>query len=113
MKPTINTALEERAKAAFDVLASVELPAFITHQYLQVVSSTIIARITGSLSAGLRDASDGLAEVFCLTDPSRHDNPIVFASEGTISHGDSGMLRCMANVPQNSIGPRNMACHTF
>jgi hypothetical protein len=26
-------------------------------------------------------ASEGLAEVFCLTDPSRYDNPIVFMSE--------------------------------
>lgn len=27
--------------------------------------------------------SEGLAETFCLTDPSRRDNPIIFASEGT------------------------------
>jgi hypothetical protein len=88
VKPTINTTLEERARAAFEVLATEELPAFITHQYIQVVSTTITARITGSLSPGLREASDGLAEVFCLTDPSRQDNPIVFASEGMVSCGD-------------------------
>ena len=82
VKPTINTALEERAKVAFEVLVAEELPAYITHQYIQIVSNTITARITGSLSPGLREASDGLAEVFCLTDPSRQDNPIVFASEG-------------------------------
>ncbi|KAJ9615748.1 hypothetical protein H2200_001825 [Cladophialophora chaetospira] len=81
VKPTINTALEQRAKAAFDILATEELSAFITHQYIQIVSNTITARITGSLAPGLREASDGLAEVFCLTDPSRKDNPIVFASE--------------------------------
>ncbi|KIW23171.1 uncharacterized protein PV07_11391 [Cladophialophora immunda] len=81
VKPTINTALEERAHKAFEILAMEELPAFITHQYIQVVSNSITARITGSLSPQLREASDGLAEVFCLTDPSRHDNPIVFASE--------------------------------
>ena len=82
VRPTINAALEERAKVAFDILATEELPAFITHQYIDIVSNTITARITGSLSPGLREASDGLAEVFCLTDPSRQDNPIVFASEG-------------------------------
>ncbi|KIX98786.1 uncharacterized protein Z520_05247 [Fonsecaea multimorphosa CBS 102226] len=81
VKPTINTALEERAHKAFEILAMEELPAFITHQYIQVVSNSITARITGSLSPQLREASDGLAEVFCLTDPSRHDNPVVFASE--------------------------------
>lgn len=36
----------------------------------------------GTLPPHLREASEGLAEVFCLTDPSRPDNPIVFASEG-------------------------------
>jgi hypothetical protein len=29
-----------------------------------------------------RSMSEGLAETFCLTDPSRHENPIIFASEG-------------------------------
>lgn len=82
VKPTINTSLEERAYKAFDVLVAEELPAYITHQYIQIVSASITARVTGALSPQLRDASDGLAEVFCLTDPARHDNPIVFASEG-------------------------------
>ncbi|KAK5213431.1 hypothetical protein LTR72_000287 [Exophiala xenobiotica] len=81
VKPTINTALEDRAHRAFDALVTEELPAFITHQYIQIVSASITARITGALSPHLREASDGLAEVFCLTDPSRPDNPIVFASE--------------------------------
>lgn len=84
VKNTVNTALEARANAAFEILAREELPAFICHQYIQVVSTSIAARITGSLSAQLREASEGLAEVFCLTDPSRPDNPIVFASEGKI-----------------------------
>lgn len=83
VKNTVNTELEARANAAFDILAREELPAFICHQYIQVVSTSIAARITGSLSAQLREASEGLAEVFCLTDPSRPDNPIVFASEGS------------------------------
>jgi len=82
VKLTINTFLEERARKAFDVLVTEELPAFITHHYIQIVSASIIARVTGVLSPQLREASDGLAEVFCLTDPSRSDNPIVFASEG-------------------------------
>lgn len=82
LKPTVNPSLEARATAAFSILAREELPAFITHQFIQIVSASITARITGSLSPHLREASEGLAEVFCLTDPSRHDNPIVFASEG-------------------------------
>jgi hypothetical protein len=91
IKPTINQALEARIASAFDVLVREELPAFITHQYIQIVSASITARITGSLSPHLRDTSEGLAEVFCLTDPSKRDNPIVFASEGMIPPGP---LRC-------------------
>lgn len=46
-----------------------------------VVSSSIKRRIMGTLTPDLRAQSEGLAEVFCLTDPSRQDNPIVFSSE--------------------------------
>lgn len=81
-KVTINTALEEKAQQAFDVLVKNDLPAYITHTYIQTVSLSITRRIIGTLPVHLREASEGLAEVFCLTDPSRPDNPIVFASEG-------------------------------
>jgi hypothetical protein len=74
--------LEEKANHAFDVLVRDDLPAFITHVFTQVVSVNISKRITGNLPPMLREASEGLAEVFCLTDPSRTDNPIIFASEG-------------------------------
>lgn len=81
VETTVNAALESRANSAFEILAREELPAFITHQYINIVSKSISSRIAGSLAPHLRDASEGLAEVFCLTDPSRPDNPIVFASE--------------------------------
>jgi hypothetical protein len=81
-KPSVNLALEQKANAAFDILVKEELPAYITHLYIQVVSLSITRRVTGSLAPHLQAASEGLAEVFCLTDPSRLDNPIVFASEG-------------------------------
>ncbi|KAF2625874.1 hypothetical protein BU25DRAFT_344801 [Macroventuria anomochaeta] len=80
-RPTVNGILEEKAKLAFDILVRDDLPAFITHIFTQVVSVSISKRVTGNLPPLLREASEGLAEVFCLTDPSRHDNPIIFASE--------------------------------
>lgn len=79
--PTTNRELDNKAASAFTVLTQEDLPAFITHVYVQVVSQSISRRITGTLAPHLREASEGLAEVFCLTDPSRPDNPIVFASE--------------------------------
>jgi len=79
---TVNESLQAKANASFEALAREDLPAYITHVWIQTVSVSIKKRITGTLPAHLRDMSEGLAEVFCLTDPSRHDNPIVFASEG-------------------------------
>lgn len=81
-RPTVNSILEEKAKNAFDALVREELPAWVSHVFIQYVTVSIQRRITGTLPPHLRDASEGLAEVFCLTDPSRPDNPIVFASEG-------------------------------
>ncbi|KAF2197005.1 hypothetical protein GQ43DRAFT_435527 [Delitschia confertaspora ATCC 74209] len=80
-RSTVNAILEDKARQAFDVLVCDDLPAFITHIFIQVVNVNIQKRITGILPPHLREASEGLAEVFCLTDPSRPDNPIIFASE--------------------------------
>ena len=70
-KSTINTDLEEKARHAFDVLVREDLPAYITHTYIQTVSLSIQRKITGTLPAHLREASEGLAEVFCLTGTSK------------------------------------------
>ena len=83
-RSTSNQELEEKAALAFEVLTQEDLPAFVTHNYVHIVSLSISQRITGTLAPHLREASEGLAEVFCLTDPSRPDNPIVFASEGIL-----------------------------
>ncbi|KAF2692012.1 hypothetical protein K458DRAFT_398373 [Lentithecium fluviatile CBS 122367] len=80
-RSTVNAVLEDKARQAFDVLVREDLPAFITHVYIQLVSVSIQKRVTGNLPPMLREASEGLAEVFCLSDPSRTDNPLIFASE--------------------------------
>lgn len=71
----------EKADKAFQTLADEDLPAFITQTYIQTVSITVKRRIANILPPELREQSEGLAEVFCLTDPSRPDSPIIFASE--------------------------------
>lgn len=86
---TANDVLERKAAQAFEVLVREDLPAYITHIYVQTVSQSIIRRVTGTLPVHLRETSEGLAEVFVLCDPSRPDNPIVFASEGVLD-----MLDC-------------------
>ncbi|KUI58852.1 Phototropin-2 [Cytospora mali] len=78
---TENESLRHMSTAALEVLARDELPAYITHTWTEIVEMSMKRRITGTLPAHLHDMSDGLAEVFCITDPSRTDNPIVFSSE--------------------------------
>jgi hypothetical protein len=82
---TTNKSLVSRANEAFEMLAREELPAYVTHVWTRFVSLTIKQRITDTLPLDLRDLSEDLAKVFCLTDPSRHDNPIIFASEGSLA----------------------------
>ena len=79
---TVNATLQARRDEAFEALVRDELPMYITHVWVKIVSLSIKRRIAGTMPAQLRETSEGLAEVFCLTDPSRHDNPIIMASEG-------------------------------
>lgn len=103
VQPTTNGVLLKRATDAFDYLVREELPAYITHEYIQIVSASITARISGMLAPHLREASEGLAEVFCLTDPSRPDNPIVFASEGMIDPPTVNVADLHRVQPHNAI----------
>lgn len=79
---TQNESLRLISEAAFEALARDDLPAYVTHVWTEIVETSMKRRITGTLPAHLQNLSDGLAEVFCITDPSRTDNPIVFSSEG-------------------------------
>ncbi|KAI2463982.1 hypothetical protein F4781DRAFT_436850 [Annulohypoxylon bovei var. microspora] len=79
---TTNESLLEKANMAFQTLTNEHLPAYITHTWVQRVGMTVKRRIAHTLPDHLKDLSDGLAEVFCLSDPSRPDNPILFASKG-------------------------------
>ncbi|KAK5115927.1 hypothetical protein LTR62_000383 [Meristemomyces frigidus] len=57
------------------------LPAFITHRLTLTVTDTLVKEITGNSAPVMRELIPSLAEVYCVTDPSLPDNPIVYASE--------------------------------
>lgn len=82
---TRNESLRQSTAAALEALAREELPAYITHVWTEIVEVSLKRKITGTMQADLQILSEGLAEVFCISDPSRQDNPIVFASEGESS----------------------------
>ncbi|KAJ5595889.1 PAS-associated C-terminal [Penicillium hetheringtonii] len=77
---TTNAALEARVDDALNALTAEELPAFITATCINITSKVVEERVRGTLPDKFHGTSDALAEVFCLTDPSRPDNPIIFAS---------------------------------
>jgi hypothetical protein len=104
--PTINKGPEERAEQAFQQMVQNDLPAYVTHVYIQTVSLSITRRIIGTLPPHLREASEGLAEAFCLTDLSQPDNLIVFALEGTIpcqSFKSNKLLKGHRIPPNNKV----------
>ncbi|KAL5318749.1 hypothetical protein ACEPPN_013813 [Leptodophora sp. 'Broadleaf-Isolate-01'] len=72
---------EDYAARELLLLCSEALPAFVTHTLIGVVSDCVARDITGQGIPIMRDLVGNLAEVYCLTDPSVHDNPIIFASE--------------------------------
>ena len=83
---TGNKILEQRVQDGLRALTAEELPAFITSRCITITSKIVEERVRGSLPMKFRNTSNALAEVFCLTDPSRPDNPIIFASEGKFIH---------------------------
>ncbi|KAI5846107.1 hypothetical protein BZA05DRAFT_139370 [Tricharina praecox] len=72
--------LERCSDEAFEGLLE-ELAGYVTNTVVDVVSHNVTRRITGELRSDLADAVDGLGESFCLTDPRRDGNPIIFMSE--------------------------------
>ena len=78
---------EARSKRAFDSLVNDALPAWVTHSLVQVVTEVMVKEITGNSLPLMRNLIGGLSEVFCLSDPSLPDNPIVYASEGKTIEG--------------------------
>ncbi|CAG8075797.1 unnamed protein product [Penicillium salamii] len=104
---TANRVLEQRVIDGLLALTAEELPAFITSRCITITSKIVEERVRGTLPMKFRGTSNALAEVFCLTDPSRPDNPIIFASEGTF-----GLPICILVITdQTRIPPHNTVWH--
>ncbi|KAL8950694.1 MAG: hypothetical protein Q9222_003280 [Ikaeria aurantiellina] len=78
---TMAWVLEDKADRVLDILAKNDLPAFIAYVYVTIVDMVLVDRVTGKADLEGSDVAVGLAEVFTISDPSRPDNPLVFASE--------------------------------
>ena len=78
---SVDPRFDARAKRAFDTLVTEALPAYVTNTLTKVVTESMVREITGTGMPVMRELVGGLAEVFCLADPSIKDCPIVYASE--------------------------------
>lgn len=78
---SIDPKFEASSKRLFDSLVNEALPAYITNCLTKVVTESMVREITGQGMPVMRELVGGLAEVFCLADPSIKDCPIVYASE--------------------------------
>lgn len=80
----VDTEFDSISRKAVEELVSEALPAYVTYRMVNVVTEVLVKEITGNNTPLMREMVKGLAEVYCITDPSLPDNPIVFASEGML-----------------------------
>ena len=107
----LDTRFEARSRKAFESLVNDALPAYITYLLVQVVTEIMVKEITGTNMPFMRELVVGLSEVFCLTDASAKDNPIIYASEGTsrirIAGGTQGhaLTSACRILPSHTVRP--------
>lgn len=90
----MDESFQERSKMVVQELVDDALPAYITHRLVTVVTDSLVKEITGNNAPIMRELIPSLAEVYCITDPSIPDNPIVYASEGTFAMTPSLFPAC-------------------
>ncbi|KAK7528996.1 PAS domain-containing protein [Phyllosticta citriasiana] len=78
---TLSNKFGSGSRRVAEQLVNEALPAYITFRLTNVVSELLVNEISGC-NGGTRNLVTGLAEAYCLADPSRPGNPIVYASEG-------------------------------
>lgn len=76
----LSPAFREDAQNAFSTLLRDALPAWVTYSLVKTATACLTAEITNASTPLTRDLVGGLSEVFCITDPTQADNPIVYSS---------------------------------
>jgi len=79
---SLDEGFENRAQDMVEELVMEALPAYVTHRLTQFATENLVKEITGQGTPLMREMIPSLAEVYCVTDPSLPDNPIVYASDG-------------------------------
>ena len=79
---TLDDAFTAKSQSILEDLIEDALPAYLTHRMVALITDCLVKAITGEGTPVMKDMIPDLAEVFCISDPSLPDNPIVYASEG-------------------------------
>lgn len=82
---TLDPRFEHLTQRTLDELITEALPAYITLNIVDVVTDLLNKEIVGRNTPVMRELVHGLAEVYCLSDPTQEGNPIVFASDGELN----------------------------
>ncbi|RKF79958.1 hypothetical protein GcM1_198041 [Golovinomyces cichoracearum] len=69
------------ASREVNILISEALPLWVTYLLVSVVTDCVTRDITGQSLPVVKELVGNLGEIFCLTDPTQKDNPIIFCSE--------------------------------
>lgn len=77
---TTDEEFARKLETTFTQLIQEALPGFVTHRMTQLVTEILVKEITGQAVPMMNNLVNGLAEVYCLTDPRIPDNPIIYAS---------------------------------
>jgi PAS domain S-box-containing protein len=78
---TFHDTFQSRSTSAESILIENALPAYLTHRFVTMVTECLVKEITRQNIPVMQDMIQNIAEVYCLTDPSLPDNPIIYASE--------------------------------
>lgn len=77
----LEQAFAQAHSSSFKVLLESALPMYITYKLVKMATECLVNEIAGRQTPLMAKLVGGLSEVFCLTDPNQHDNPIIYASE--------------------------------
>lgn len=76
----LSPAFREDSQKVYVTLLRDALPAWVTYSLVKTSTACLTAEITNASTPLTRDLVGGLSEVFCITDPTQDDNPIVYSS---------------------------------
>ncbi|KAF3042248.1 hypothetical protein E8E11_001773 [Didymella keratinophila] len=95
---------------ALDELVAEALPAYVTFGVVDVVTELLNKEILGRNTPVMRELVRGLAEVYCLSDPTQEGNPIVFASEEFYNATQYGRGYAIGKACRFLHGPKTDKC---